>query len=164
MPDRQDVLTTLPEEPDLAILLVGAGRALADRLARDHAAAGDELRPAHGFVVRALHRSPLALTDLAAQLGISKQAVAVVVDEMVAHGYAERRADPGDGRRKLIALTTRGEAIRERALRTSAAIERELAGELGEDAVKTLRAALLLFLERHGGAEDARARRARPVW
>jgi hypothetical protein len=43
-------------------------------------------------------------------------------------------------------------------------MERRLAQELGPDAVDATRAALLRIVECGGGAEDLRARRARPIW
>jgi DNA-binding MarR family transcriptional regulator len=33
-----------------------------------------------------------------------------LVDDLERLGYVERRADPGDGRAKLVMLTTKGEA------------------------------------------------------
>ena len=151
--------------PDLALLLAGTSRPLADRMLAGHAAAGfHEARPPHGFVLRALAGGGLTLTALAERLGVTKQAALKVVDDMEARGLVARVPSPADRRAKLLTLTPRGEAARAAALQTSAAIERELREDLGDDAVDAARAVLMRFVERHGGLEDALARRARPVW
>ena len=151
--------------PDLALLLAGTSRPLADRMVAGHAAAGfHEVRPPHGFVLRALAGGGLTLTALAERLGVTKQAALKVVDDMEARGLVARVPSPEDRRAKLLTLTPRGEAARAAALQTSAAIERELREDLGDDAVDAARAVLMRFVERHGGLEDALVRRARPVW
>jgi DNA-binding MarR family transcriptional regulator len=155
MPDRQDDLTI---EPDLAILVVAAAQAVSSRLVRELTAAGFPVRPAHGYVLRALHERALTLTALAELLAVTKQAVAPVVDEMAALGLVERRPDPADRRAKLLALTDAGRAARERALAVSEALERET-----PDA-RAVRAGLLALVESEGRGEDVARRRARPVW
>ena len=52
----------------------------------------------------------------------------------------------------------------ERALATSAQIERDLARELGPKSVVVLRQTLTAFLRSHGALAEVMARRARPVW
>jgi DNA-binding MarR family transcriptional regulator len=148
----------LTTSPDLAILVVGAAHAVAARLGRELKAAGFPVRPQHGYVLRALHERPLSLTRLADLLGVSKQAVGPVIDEMVALGLVERSPDPADRRAKLLALTDRGHAARARALEVSAGLEREVP----DSAV--VRAGLLALIEAEGFGEDAAHRRARPVW
>src|SRR3954466_12934297 len=106
MPDGQGSLTT----PDLAILVVGAAHAVGARLRRELNAAGFPVRQPHGYVLRALYDRPVGLTGLADLLGVTKQAVAPVVDEMVALGLVERGPDPADRRAKRLALTDRGRA------------------------------------------------------
>ena len=49
-----------------------------------------------------------------------------MVDDMAAAGLVERRADPADGRRKLLALTADGRRVRATALGVSAALEAEV--------------------------------------
>jgi DNA-binding MarR family transcriptional regulator len=153
------------ERTDFAVLVVGATRCVAERLDAAVAAAGIEgMRAPFGFVIRALHGSPLTLTELAERLGVTKQAAIKVVDEMEARGFVARAADPRDRRAKTIALTPRGEAVRRAARAESERMEAELAAELGDADVAALRRVLLRFVERHGGGEDAAAGRARPLW
>jgi len=147
------------DEPDLAILLVAANRVLVDRLMAAMDRAGLTMRPSWGYVIRALHADPLPLARLAERLDVTKQAAQQMVDDMVAAGLVERRADPGDGRRKLLALTADGRRVRATALGVSAALE----AEVGEGHAPALRAALLGLVERHGDAEAVRAGRARAL-
>ena len=154
MPDGQENLT----EPDLAILVVGAAHAVGARLRRELNASGFPVRQPHGYVLRALYERPLALTALAELLDVTKQAVGPVVDEMVALGLVERRADPADRRAKLLSLTDRGRAARARALEVSAALER------GVPDAAAVKAGLLAIIDAEGYGEDAVHRRARPVW
>jgi DNA-binding MarR family transcriptional regulator len=150
---------------DLAILIVGATRYVAERLDAAVAAAEIEgMRAPYGFVIRALHDSPLTLTALAERLGVTKQAAIKVVDEMEARGFVERAPHARDRRAKVIGLTPRGAAVRRAARAESARMEAELRDELGDDDVAALRRTLLRFIERHGGGEDAAGARARPVW
>jgi DNA-binding MarR family transcriptional regulator len=152
-------------EPDLAILLTGATRQLADRLGAAVAAAGIEgMRPQFGFVIRALATEQLTLTALSERLGVTKQAAIKVVDEMEHLELVERLADPRDRRAKQLALTDRGRRVRRAALAASRRMERELRRDAGDGDVDALRRALLAFLERHGGLEAALAGRSRAVW
>jgi DNA-binding MarR family transcriptional regulator len=151
--------------PDFAILIVGADRCVVDRLQATMQAAGHaEMRPPYGFVIRALAAGGLRLTELAERLDVTKQAALKVVDEMEAHGLVERTPAPGDRRAKVLRLTSRGEAVRRRALAASERMEAELREDLGDEAVDAARRVLLRFVERHGRLEDALDRRARPVW
>jgi DNA-binding MarR family transcriptional regulator len=152
-------------EPDFAVLVVAATRYVAERLDAAVAAAGIEgMRAPYGFVIRALHGSPLTLTALAERLGVTKQAAIKVVDEMEARGFVERRPHPDDRRAKVLALTERGAAVRRAARAESRRMEAELRRELGADDVAAFRRTLLRFLELHGGAADAAGARARPLW
>jgi DNA-binding MarR family transcriptional regulator len=111
----------------LGVGLLLASRALFDELHRRLAAAGhDRLRPAHGFLFQAVGEHGATASEIAARLGITKQAARLVVDDLAALGYVERGADPADGRRRPVRLTARGYD----ALRRSEAIFDELRDEL----------------------------------
>jgi DNA-binding MarR family transcriptional regulator len=149
-----------PDEPDLAILLVAANRVLIDRLMAAMARAGLTMRPAWGYVIRALHDEPLPLARLAEALDVTKQAAQQTVDEMAAAGLVVRRADPDDRRRKLLALTAAGRRVRATALAVSADLE----AEMGPQRARAMRGALLGMIERHGDLEHVAARRSRALW
>lgn len=149
-----------PDEPDTVILLAAANRVMTDRLLGAMAAAGLEMRPPWGYVIRALHDRPLPLARLAELLDVTKQAAQQTVDEMQAAGLVERQDDPEDRRRKLLALTADGRRVRATALKVSAQLEREI----GPAATGSLRKALLGMIERHGDLEHVQARRSRALW
>jgi DNA-binding MarR family transcriptional regulator len=152
-------------EPDFAILTIGAARIITDRLGAAVERAGiDDMRPAFGFVIRALAEQPRTLTELAELLAVTKQAAIKVVDEMESRGLVERHADPADRRAKVLVLTERGRRVRRAALTASGRMEAELRRDLGDDQVDAFRAVLARFLERHGALGDAAAGRARALW
>ncbi|MBF4574628.1 MarR family winged helix-turn-helix transcriptional regulator [Frondihabitans sp. VKM Ac-2883] len=51
---------------------------------------------------------PLRITDLAEREGLTQPGMTTLVNRLVLTGLAERRADPGDGRAVLVALTSDG--------------------------------------------------------
>src|SRR3954449_3497790 len=93
MPSRK---SSGPDETDLAILLTAAHRVLTDRLLAAMNAAGLEMRPNWGDVIRALHDRPLPLARLAELLDVTKQAAQQTVDDMQAAGLLAREDDPAD--------------------------------------------------------------------
>jgi DNA-binding MarR family transcriptional regulator len=151
--------------PDLAILIAAAYRALIERLLGDMDAGGIAgMRPAYGFVIRAVAAEEPTVNRLAELLDISKQAASKLAQQMVRGGFIVRVADRGDRRSSRLRLAKKGERVRAQALATSAALERELRRAAGPGAVDGLRRALLALLARQGGLDDVLARRARPVW
>jgi DNA-binding MarR family transcriptional regulator len=151
--------------PDLAILLTGAARIVADRLGAAVEETGvEDMRPSFGFVIRALATGDRTLTELADVLAVTKQAAIKVVDQMERHGYLERSADPADRRAKRLRLTAKAEKVWRAAITASRRIESELRDDVGDDEVAAMRHALLRLLERHGALADAAAGRSRAVW
>lgn len=158
-----------PAEPaagaDLAILVVGASRVVSDRLNAAVAAAGiDDMRPAFGYVVRALAEEDRTLTDLADLLGVTKQSAIKVVDDMERRDLLVREQHPTDRRAKVLRLTPRGRTVREAALRESHAMEAELRAAVGDALTDALLDGLLGFLGVHGDAAAALEGRARANW
>ena len=81
------------DEPDLAILLVAANRCLDDRLvAAVRETGARDMRPAFGFIIRAVAAEEPTVGRLAELLGVSRQAASKVSDEMVRRGYLLRAA------------------------------------------------------------------------
>ena len=82
-----------------------------------------DILPAHGAVLNALfHRAPLQMGAIAEATGRKKNTVTSVVNTLEQRGYCSREVDPADARAQLIALTAKGEAMRE--------IQSEISGEL----------------------------------
>jgi DNA-binding MarR family transcriptional regulator len=149
-------------EPDFAVLITAANRCVADRLGAAVATAGGQrMRTSCGFVLRAVAAEQPTVSRLAALLGVSKQAASRLADDMVELGFIERLADEADRRRTRLGLTSTGRKIRDRAQAESNAMEAELRKRFGSDQVQHLRALLVDFIERHGGAEEIAAKRSR---
>lgn len=71
----------------------------------------------------------------------------LLLNELEAAGYAERRRDASDRRRHLVALTTAGRQALERAERAQESIEDEVLAALGPDDRATLQRLLSRALE-----------------
>ena len=100
---------TVADEPDLAILLAAAYRALTERLAeamdKRHI---DGMRPSFGFVIRAVAAEEPTITRLAEMLGVTKQSASALADEAERAGFVERAAVAGDRRSRHLRLTAKG--------------------------------------------------------
>ncbi|MBO3084700.1 MarR family winged helix-turn-helix transcriptional regulator [Cellulomonas fengjieae] len=128
---------------DLALLLLGGFRALADAGSAELAERGfDKIRPIHDFALHSIVAGAETTAELAHELGISKQAVIKTVGFLEAEGYVTVAADERDGRRRLYSLTERGQEL----LRTGQEVFDELrdrwAQRIGADQVEALGDAL----------------------
>jgi len=50
----------------------------------------DDVRPVHGFAFARISGARVTTSELAAHLGVTKQAAAQLVDHLVEHGYLRR--------------------------------------------------------------------------
>ena len=107
-------------------------------IARVNANGGPPLRQAHTQLLPHLGREGIRATELARQVGISKQAVGVLLEDMLTWGVVERVPDPADGRAQLVRLTTEGEAATLRGLGVLDGLAAELEAELGEKTMRKL--------------------------
>lgn len=153
-----------PDRPGSAPILLAMGfRALTDRfheLLRDEGR--EPLRPAHGFVFRLLaERGELTATELAGDLGVSRQAAVRVVGELEEWGYVARRPHPRDGRSQVVALTARGREYVAHADELWARVEREWEAVAGRRAVGTAKAAIAAWVQETAGEGRPPLR---PVW
>ena len=82
-------------------------------------------------------------TDIAAQLGISKQALNYLLREMERLGYVEREPHPEDLRSKRIVLTDRGVAAAEVIRDAVREMEVRWSNEMGASKFEKLRALLI---------------------
>ncbi|MET7381306.1 MarR family winged helix-turn-helix transcriptional regulator [Streptomyces sp. NPDC005526] len=122
-----------------AALLAAAGE-LTQRIHDGVVARGFEgLRPAHGFAFARLAPDGATVGELAAHLGVTKQAASQLVDEIVRKGYAERRPHPGDARSRLVVLTGRGWACTRAAQEAAAEAVGAWVELIGEGEVRALR-------------------------
>ena len=121
-----------------AALLAAAGD-LTQRIHEGVLARGFKgLRPAHGFAFVRMAPGDATATDIAAHLGVTKQAASQLVDELVRKGYAERRPHPADARARLVVLTERGWACTRAAEEAAADAVRPWVERLGERKARAL--------------------------
>jgi len=97
---------------------------------------------ARGAVIGHLRLSGAPQSRVAAELGISKQAVQQLVDELEAEGIVERVPNPEDARGKLVRLTGRGAAALRDSNRIKQQIEDRYRAVLGDAGFAAFMAAL----------------------
>ena len=97
---------------DLALLLLGGFRALADTATAELAVRGHEkIRPVHDFAIRAIDAGAETASELARQLGVSKQAAAKTIAFLEERAYISGETDPRDSRRRRFAVTDEGHVL-----------------------------------------------------
>lgn len=112
---------------------------LARMLAGLHSAGFDDLVAAHLVVLRYPGPEDRRPSDLAAEAGMTKQAINYLLGQMERMGYLIRVADPDDQRSKRVHLTPRGDAAGQTIRATVAEIESELEREMGAESFDELR-------------------------
>jgi DNA-binding MarR family transcriptional regulator len=155
---------TIQQQTDFGLLLAQALNSYAEHLHRELGKRGfADLRPTFGLPLRALHERPRTLTELASELGVSKQAAAKVVGEMERRALIQREPSPDDGRATLLRLSPRGRRLVAAAVEIGNAVEADLGPGLGAAGAAGLRTALerLAYDPPWGGASNSRSGR---VW
>jgi len=130
-------------EPRIGALLRLASeathRVLLDRL---HAAGFDDVRSSHFELFRFPGPEGMHPTELADRVGLSKQALNHLLNELESLGYLTRETTGTDGRHRVVRLTSRGLAFAAAAKTAVLAIEDELTMVLGERRMNGLKADL----------------------
>ena len=112
-----------------------------------------DLAPSHMLLFRYPTLADMRPSQLAEQLGMSKQGVNDLLRQLEAKGYVELRPDPADGRARLITLTDRGSALME-AIRTAAQhVAAEWARSVGHQRFEAFRGTLVRLIAEHGARE-----------
>ncbi|MBS1862620.1 MAG: MarR family transcriptional regulator [Actinobacteria bacterium] len=109
----------------------------------------DDLDAAHLSIVRYPGPQGARPTDLAAQLGISKQALNHLLGGLERLGYLKREPDPADQRSKRIVLTSRGVAAAGVIREAVGEMEAAWAQQLGASRFAQLRELLLELQQPH---------------
>jgi DNA-binding MarR family transcriptional regulator len=133
-PDRVDFL---------ALLYTAADALVGDLAARMEEAGYGDVRGAHGCVFGNIEPAGMRLTELAERAGMTKQAVGEAVSDLERLGYAERVADPSDGRAKIIRLTDQGGAAQRAGYAIIADLEAEWVERFGAERVEQMRSLLI---------------------
>jgi DNA-binding MarR family transcriptional regulator len=148
-------------DPGLLALVLATG--VTQRIAERMAGAGfDDVRDSHGFVVQGLLAGDTTVTQLAARLEVSPQAVSKTVRELERAGYVDRGPAGDDRRARPLALTARGEQLVDASRRARLAVARDLERWLGTRDTAELVRLLQHAAERYGGLDQLSTRRLRP--
>jgi DNA-binding MarR family transcriptional regulator len=126
----------------------------AARLANERALgrlASDPARPpvraAHTALFPHLDFEGVRLTDLASRVGVTKQAIGPLVDDLTALGMVERIADPADKRAKRIRFSRRGYTALMQGLGVLRGLEDTLAATVGKRRMRALHETLRLIIQ-----------------
>ncbi len=120
-----------------------------------------DVRPMHGLVFQALAGAEITSTELAERLGVTKQAVGQMINDLEQRGYVKRSQHPAGGRRRLIVLTDKAQTHLGVAGQVMYKLESQLAEQLDDVALARLRAELVRIIR--GTVGDA-VPPLRPVW
>ena len=96
------------------------------------------IRMAHTTLFPHITSAGVRLTTLADKVGVTKQAIGPLIDDLEREGVVERIDDPADRRAKLIRWTKQGERALLHGLGVLAELERELAMSVGKARMATL--------------------------
>ena len=120
--------------------------------ARLSAAGYSDLRMRHSVLLQSLPPEGARITDLAVELGMTKQAMGELVDDLEQHGYLTRESDPTDRRARRIRYTSKGTDALQRAFVIITELEREYAALVGETRYAEARATFVELLAALGEA------------
>jgi DNA-binding MarR family transcriptional regulator len=144
-------------------LLFRAARLLDEEAVRRLAAVegAPRLRRSHTALLPHIDLEGTRISDLAERLGVSKQAVSELVDDLEAVGVVARAPDPDDARARRVSFTAKGRKGLLDGLSVLRSLEQELARTVTEKTMTELHEALvrvLLHVEAHA-ASAARSRK-----
>lgn len=107
---------------------------------------------ARANVIMHVGRSGIRQSDLVRRMGLSKQAVQQLLDDLVDDGIVERKPDPGDSRGRLIVFTAAGRRLLADSNRMKQEIEADYRAVLGE---KRFRDFMDMLAELNGRPPDS---------
>src|SRR5215217_1943464 len=125
-----------------ALLRLAAARAHGLLYARLREAGYSDLRPAHFALFQFPGPHGVRPVELAARLGMAKQALTPLLNDLERAGYLERRPAADDGRGRVLWLTARGLAFVGAIKEIVTGIEAEWSARLGAERFTALQEAL----------------------
>ncbi len=129
---------------DLALLLLGGFRALAEAGSAELAKQGyQRIRPIHDFAMHSILAGADTASDLARELGVSKQAAAKTVAFLESEGYVSSAVDERDTRRRRFTITEQGHALLRTGQRVFDDLRDRWAERIGVDELARVEAALI---------------------
>lgn len=126
------------------MLVLAAATSITDGVTAGLAERGfPDVRPAHGFAfVRISRPGGATVAELAAHLGVTKQAASQLTAQLVERGFVVREPDPRDGRSQVLRVTERGWACTRAAEQAGAATIAEWQERIGAEQMTALSHAL----------------------
>ncbi len=142
-PKRSDETLDAKRLDHIGWRLWSAATAWKTRFTEEMIAAGhDWYAEARSSVVPFIGPNGAKQSELTRRMGLTKQAVQQLVDDLERAGVVERRPDPADRRGKIVAFTAKGEAARRDAEEVKRRLEEEVKRALGDENFATLDALL----------------------
>jgi DNA-binding MarR family transcriptional regulator len=114
-------------------------------LALSNLAARGQISAAHVHITRHLPPEGARLVDLSRSAGMTKQAMADLVDQCVAWGLVTREPDARDARARLICFTPAGIAWQQAFRQSVAQAEEEFTDAVGRDVAAVVRIGLEVY-------------------
>ncbi len=128
---------------NLALLLLGGFRQLAEAAEGELARRGfPGITAANELALGAIAGGAANASDLGRRLNVSKQAAAKTIAVLEGRGYVERAGDPADSRRKLLAVTARGQQAMREGRSIMDGLRRGWAAKIGDEELSRLESSL----------------------
>jgi DNA-binding MarR family transcriptional regulator len=108
-----------------------------------HAIGIDDLPRNGAFILAGIDNAGGPRQDLPSELGVTKQAVSLVIDILVNRGYLKRSPDTDDRRRIALELTESGQEVVAAVVRGVDAVDAQLLERVSPEQVDAMRAGLL---------------------
>ncbi|MRK03036.1 winged helix DNA-binding protein [Aeromicrobium sp. S22] len=129
--------------PDLALLLLGGFRALADAASRELAERGyGDVRAVDDFALHAILSGADSASELGRRMAVTKQAAAKRIAALEARGFVSRAPDPSDGRRTRIQVTPLGATMLAEGQQIMDLLRADWEGRVGEGTLARMEEAL----------------------
>jgi len=119
-------------------------RLVLDKLAQDGL---DDITLRHFVVIPFIDEKGIRAVEIARQVGISKQAVSKLVDELLQKGYVSLKADPADGRASLVYMSPKGNDFLRRAIEYTKQVETSWQAVVGKQEFKVMKQAMSTLLK-----------------
>jgi DNA-binding MarR family transcriptional regulator len=101
------------------------------------------IKSADAHVMRTMRFEGSRITDMAAQAGISKQAMSKLVSAFIAHGFLSWADDPKDKRNRIVMITARGRNLLTSGIAALKRAESDVSDIVGADGLEELRQVLI---------------------